>query len=148
MPINEQNTQLEEEIANIEKDLASKREALKQKHEQGEIPGLPHEKEILREVVGERMGRSGSIQAPASDDQLPTTNYQIPTTSGDPLSYLSDELRGAVQELVNVAFDKSIDEAIRQVKSLGNSALEDAFHDILVDELYAHLVERGKLQKL
>jgi hypothetical protein len=61
---------------------------------------------------------------------------------------MSEELKSKVQELVNIAFSKTIDDAIKQAQATNNAALIDAFHDALVDELYNYLVERGKLKKL
>ena len=40
------------------------------------------------------------------------------------------------------------EKAIKNARAIGNPAIIDAFHDALVDELYDHLIERRKLQKL
>ena len=53
-----------------------------------------------------------------------------------------------VQNLVNTAFTKSLKDAADDARKTNNAALIDAFHDALVDQLYDHLVERGKLKKL
>lgn len=121
---------LEQEIADIEQELAQKRELLR---EQGKE--LPHDKEILHSVVREKLNPATPVpSAPGAG------------TGQVPPPILPPELHQKVQALVNVAFLKSIDEAIAQVKATNNAALIDAFHDVLVDELYAHLVERGKLK--
>jgi hypothetical protein len=135
---------LEQEIAQIERDLASKRAALEQQKTTGEIQELPHEKETLHEVVGERLAPM-PMPAPQAPVAAP-----LPVTPppADAPSYMSEELRDKVQNLVNVAFTKSLDEAIKEVRATNNAALIDAFHDALVDELYGYLVERGKLKKL
>jgi hypothetical protein len=148
MPEGEAPNSLEQEIAQIEQDLASKRAALEQQHQTGQIPEMPHEKETLREIVGEKIvPPSAGIPAPSA----PTTpGVGVPTGSVgiEPPSYLSEELKTKVQELINTAFAKTIDDAIKQARATNNAALIDAFHDALVDELYNYLVERGKLKKL
>ncbi len=139
MPEAEMPNNLEQEIAQIEQNLASKRAALEQQKQTGEIGELPYEKETLREVVEEKMA-----PPPAG---VPVTPAQPAPPPVEPPSYLSDELKSKVQEMVDVAFTKSIDEAIKEVRATKNAALIDAFHDALVDELYNYLVERGKLKK-
>ena len=125
---------LQQEIAQIESALQTKREQLNNQREQGEVLQLPHEKETLREVVTEKFS---SIQQSA-------VPVPAPNTSG---GSVSPAFRDAIQQLVTTAFTKSIDEAIKQAKASSNAALIDAFHDILVDELYNNLVERGKLSR-
>ena len=123
----EGKSSLEQEIVDIEKNLAERREALS--------------RETLHEVVRQKIADAPAPQptpAPA-----PT-----PTPSTDPGSAVPVELQQKVQALVNVAFLKSIDEAIKEAKATNNAALIDAFHDLLVDELYNHLVERGKLKAM
>ena len=139
--------QFEKEIEQLEQELAAKKEAARQRYEKGEISEPPYEKENLREVIGEKLIKPSNSTVQDEDDdqqQLP----EHPEASGDALSYLSDELRGEVQELVNIAFEESIGDAIKKANATSNSALIDAFHDILVDELYRHLVERGKIHEL
>jgi hypothetical protein len=145
MPEGEMPNVLESEIAQIERDLASKREALEQQKQSGAIVEVPHEKEILKEVVGEKINLDQQVIQ--SQDQAPPVSPIIPPPSIQSPSYLSDELKDKIQELVGIAFSKSINEAIGIAKKTGNAALIDAFHDALVDELYNHLVERGKLKR-
>ncbi|MEK7151086.1 MAG: hypothetical protein AAB784_00015 [Patescibacteria group bacterium] len=142
------NGLLEQEIAQIERDLASKRAALEEQQRAGTIKDLPHEKETLREVVREQYAMPApTVQQPtplASSGQTITP----PPPVADSPSYLSPELKEKVQELVNVAFSQTPDAAIKQALATNNAALIDAFHDALIDELYNHLLERGKLQRL
>lgn len=125
--------QLEQDIARIEQELATKREALEQQKDSGAIHEMPQERETLHEVVRQRIAAT-----PA-----PTPTPTAPTDSAVPV-----QLQQKVQALVNTAFLKSIDEAIKEAKATNNAALIDAFHDLLVDELYTHLVERGKLKAM
>jgi len=136
---------LEQEIVQIEQDLASKRAALELQHEAGQITEMPHEKETLHEVIGEHIG------AAQPDSPVPSTSSgqaAPPPPVIEPPAYLSPELKEKVQELVNVAFAQTLEAAIKQALTTNNAALIDAFHDALVDELYGYLLERGKLKNL
>ena len=138
---------IQEQIQNLEHQLQAKREELSRQHGSGEISELPEEKATLHEIVGERIGEvpsvSPSVQIPTDDTQMQT----IPAPTIDPPSYLSEDLKSQVQELVNMTFEKGLDTAIERAKATKNAALIDAFHDAVVDELFAHLVERGKLKE-
>jgi len=130
---------IEQDIVNLEKKLQEKKAALERgKSETKEE--LPSEKEMLREVVGEKIQEQApSYQAkPQPSD---TTGHGSP-------SYLSPELNDKVQDLVNVVFNKSLEEAIKEATETNNPALIDAFHDALVDQLYNDLVERKKVKPI
>ncbi|HEY4507005.1 MAG TPA: hypothetical protein VJH71_02510 [Candidatus Paceibacterota bacterium] len=139
------SSNLEQEIAQIERDLASKRADLEFQQQSGQIQEIPKEKETLREVVQEQYSMPVQKQTPQNDQS--SSGQAIPPTV-EPPSYLAPELKDKVQELVNIAFNQSPGEAIKQAKASNNAALIDAFHDALVDELYNHLLERGKIQRL
>ncbi|MBU2101567.1 hypothetical protein KKH05_02510 [Patescibacteria group bacterium] len=98
------------------------------------------ERDALHQVVGEKLGKE-SGGAPA----LPTSSS---SQGDDELSYESSELKPKVDELLNIAVSKDLDDAIKQAKSQGDPALLDAFHDAIVDKLYAQLVEGGKLKQI
>ncbi len=140
---------LEQEISQLERDLASRRLELEKQKQSGEIAEVPHEKETLRQVIKERLrvGQSSQAQIP-NVSQQPATSNQLPAAGYGSPSYLSAELKDKVQELIDIAFTKSLDEAVKLARQTNNAALIDAFHDALADELYSHLVERGRLKKL
>lgn len=146
-PTAEQPT-IQNEIDELERRLAQKKGELTQKKESGEIQELPHDKATLHEVVGEQINNVAPAQPPpAPTDNLPPPPQAAPTPSANAPSYLSDDLKAKVQEFINTAFTKSINDAISQAKATQNAALIDAFHDALVDELFDYLVQRGKLRK-
>lgn len=129
---------IEQEIATLEQQLAEKRASLEQGSAETDQE-VSHDKELLRQAVGEKIRQ----HAPA---------YQPPPAGGpqkqqddDQSSYNDPQLTDKVQELVNLAFNKSINDAIKSVVQSGNPALIDAFHDVLVDKLYDTLIERRKL---
>ncbi len=99
-----------------------------------------HEKEALHAVVGEKLGKeSASAPVPIS--------VTAPSQS-DIASYDSPELKPKVDELLNIALSKDLDDAIDQAHKANDAALLDAFHDALTEKLYSHLVEAGKLKQI
>ena len=133
---------LEQEIAQLEQQIAEKRAALGQEQAG---PELPPEKETLREIVGEKIQHQVPQYQSASPIQ-PTPAKQQQDDSA--LGYVLLELKEKVQELVNLVFNKGLDDGVKEAARSNNPALIDAFHDVLVDELYNVLVERKKLEKI
>ncbi|MFN7088347.1 MAG: hypothetical protein ACK4NX_00765 [Candidatus Paceibacteria bacterium] len=132
---------LEQEISELEQILEQKKRILMDKKEAGQIETVPHDKEILSEILKEKIEAEAATLLP--EKSLPKTQ-PLPEQP----SYLSEELRPKVQELINLAFEKSIYNSIEIAKATKNAALIDAFHDALVDEVYDYLVKRKKLKKV
>ena len=125
---------IEQDIAELERQLQEKKAVLG--HEK-------HEKEILHEVVGEKIQQ----HIPNYQPQPSVPQTQTPITA-EPPSYLTQELKDKIQEIVNLIFAKNLDEGIKEAAKTGNMAFIDAFHDVLVAELYHQLIEQRKLQKV
>lgn len=141
----ETGTNLEQQITEMEQALAAKRAELEGKQSTGEISALPTEKETLHEVVGEKI----TELAPAGTapvQPVAGTAPAVSTQPADPPAYLSPELKDKVQELVGIAFTKSLAEAVQLLAKENNLALSDAFHDVLTDQFYEELVKQGKLK--
>lgn len=135
-----ENSTLEQEIVAIEQRLAEK------KAELGKSAVHEAVKEQIQEKVPEYLPRPSAEIATGIE---PDSSQVVPEQQSIVApSYLSDELKDKVQELVNLAFTKNIESAVKAVSKLNNPALIDAFHDILVDQLYNTLIERGKLKKI
>jgi hypothetical protein len=128
---------LEQELSRLEEEYGRRRAEIKEQIERGEVRELPPEKETLREVVEEQTGAGAAPIQPAPQPAAPPP-------SGTELT----EMERRVQEFVNIAFEKTIGEAAKEVRATHNPALIDAFHDTLVDQLYDQLVERGKIKEL
>ncbi len=125
---------IEQDIASLERQLEEKKAALG--HEKSE-------KEILHETVGEKIQQ----HAPSYVPKLPTSAGPTPQQT-EPPSYLSQEHKDKIQEIINMVFEKNLEEGIKEVVKSGNPALIDAFHDMLTDELYNQLIVRKKLDKV
>ncbi len=138
----ENSNSIQQEIAKLEQQLTEKRANLEQQSAETDKE-VPHDKEILKQVVGEKIQEHLSAQAGA-----PTYIPQAKSQQKDDAtqSYTDPDLKDKVQELVNLAFNKSLEEGIREATKSNNFALIDAFHDVLVDQLYDALIERRKLE--
>ena len=129
----ESGATIEQEIAQLEKQLQEKKANLGQQPEQNESSP---DKEILREVIGEKIQQHAPAYVPKPIQQAQTDDTDsIPT-----------ELKDKIQELVNHVFQNSLDRGIKEAVKSKNPALIDAFHDVLVDQLYDALLERKKLE--
>lgn len=136
----ESKSTIEHDIAELEKQLEAKKAALEHDKTEVSAEGGPSEKEILHEVVGQKIQE----HIPAYS---PTTQVPVSSTPQPP-SYLSQELKDKVTEIINLVFAKNLDEGIAEAGKSGNPALLDAFHDMLVDELYDQLIEKRKISKV
>ena len=123
----------------MEKQLQEKKTALAEGSPSTE--NLPSDKELLHESIGEQIQQHAPQYMPNPPAGL-TPPPQVQNSS----SYLTQEFKDKIQELINIVFTKNIDEGIKAATKSNNPALIDAFHDALVDELYSALVERGKLK--
>lgn len=95
------------------------------------------EKEILKEALSQHIER---IQ--------PITRAQQQTITQAAQQIKDQPKERQIQLLINLAFEKSVIEAIEVARGLDNPYLVDELHDTLIDELYNKLVEEGKLEKL
>jgi len=132
----ESSATIEQEIAQLEKELQEKKANLGQ---QTELKESLSDKEILRGVVGEKIQQHAPAYIPK-----PTP----PPQSDEHVSYLTAELKDKIQELVNHVFQNSLDQGIKEAVKSNNPALIDAFHDVLVDQLYDTLLERKKVDPI
>ena len=138
----ESGVTIKQEIAQLEQQIAEKRAALGQEETASE---LPSEKETLREVIGEKIQQQVPQYQPISPTQPAPAKPQTDDTTQ---SSVLPEFKEKIQELINLVFNKSLDEGIKEVSKDNNPALTDAFHDVLVDELYNTLLERRKLEEV
>ena len=127
---------LEQEISQLEQKLAEKRRALESAGTS--VEQMPSPREMVHEEVGEKIKE----QLP-SFQPSPAPTQQ--TSGSDDVSWKDPAIADQVQSLVNIAFTKSLDEAIGEAVKTRNAAIVDAFHDLLRDKLLGELVSRGKL---
>src|SRR3990167_8643454 len=142
----ENQPSIEQEIAQLEKQLSEKKASLGRELAPDDST---YEKETLHKIIGKKLKQQ---VPPAVGEARQERQYQPispkPKQDDNALSYVLPELKDRVQELVNLVFNKSLDEGIKEVSRYNNPALIDAFHDVLVDELYNMLLERKKLEEV
>lgn len=124
---------IEHDIAELEKQLEAKK---------ADLEHNKSEKEILHSIIGEKIQKHVPTYQP---QPAPSSSTHIAT---EPPSYLSEELKDKIREIVDLVFSKNLEDGIREAAKSNNAAVIDAFHDILVDELYDQLVERKKIDKV
>lgn len=132
---------IEQQISNLEQQIREKRAILKSEvggEAEGQVFEGPSEKEIIHSIVGEQIQQKMPNHPVRSSSQ----------SSGTSALYQDPDLQPLVQDLVNIAFNKGIPEAVKEASRSKNPALIDAFHDVLVDELYSALIERKKLEEV
>lgn len=138
---------LEQEIAELNREIAAKRAELEAKQ------GIFSERGALHEVVAEKLETNETLSDVESEAdaaslrqelQGVTTANQTTSTSpkGSYLASLSSDQSSEINRLINLIPEKGIKVAISEAKKL-NPFLLDAFHDALVDNLYQELVGRG-----
>ncbi|OGZ61379.1 MAG: hypothetical protein A3H51_01225 [Candidatus Spechtbacteria bacterium RIFCSPLOWO2_02_FULL_38_8] len=122
-------------------------EVEKRQQETGDSSFKPqNHKELIHQVVGEKLGKP-VLPSVQSDDETDEDKVETEEDIGEK-SYEKPELKSSVDELINITFEKDLDTAVGKVKTENNPALLDAFHDALVDKLYDHLVQSGRLKQL
>lgn len=124
---------INKEILELEKKLAEKKQELTERKE-----GEKTEKELIKEIVKEKIEQTAISSPSATPQQIATKTKEI---AGEPKER-------QIQLLVNLAFEKGIVQAVEVAKGLNNPYLLDELHDVLVDEYYNKLVEQGKLKSI
>ena len=116
-----------------------------------EYIGTAEDRKLVYDIVKERIRQHmPGYGAPSDDQQQGQQAGQGSQPVAPPKisypSYLDPEVQKKVQLLVNVAFQTGLQTAIKQVLATHNSALIDAFHDILTDKLVEELKNRRMIE--
>jgi len=139
-----QNNALESEIAELSRQIEEKRSQL----EAGQ-GFVPEQKDVLREVVGEKI-HGTPAPTPQSDDtgDSPTSTPSptpVQTDGSHYLDNLDDENVSKINELIENVSTKGIKDSIAKAKD-ESPFLLDAFHDALTDKLYEELQKSGQIK--
>lgn len=97
-------------------------------------------KEILREAVSRRIYPE-KVEAPPKEEAGEAPSPVLPTY----LITASKDIKLKVEKLVDLAWHKGVDQAVKEARKSGALIL-DAFHDALVDKLYEEFKKRGLLK--
>lgn len=128
-----------EEVVELEKRLAEKKKELVEREEVEQ-----HDREIIKEVLKEKLEKPAPLKATLPATPLPTQKA---------VAKKAKELKGEkkerqIQLLTDLAFEKGVSHATEVAKKLDDPFILDEFHDTLVDELHNYLVEQGKLKQI
>jgi hypothetical protein len=134
-----ESPQLEQQIADLERALAEKRQELGGASSEQ----APTDQELVHQHVGEKIQQQMPSYQPTP---TPTSSDDSDDSSDGTSSWQDPAIAQQVQALVTTAFAKSLDDAIGEAVKTGNAALIDAFHDLVRDRLISELVARGKFK--
>ena len=138
---------IEAEIAELSQKIAEKRKQLESKS------GIVEDRELLKSAADEQINQN--VTPPTTTgDTAQKTDTQTPAAKAvafDPaggksyLDYLDEESRDIVTTLVGVAFEKGVNEAIKQAE-LEEPFILDTFHDVLRDKVFKEMKDRGLIK--
>lgn len=120
---------IEAEIAELTKQIESKRRVLESKK------GFIEEKDLVRQAVGEKISAAVPTYTPRAAS-VTTTNAKSYLDSAD------EDTANMVNELLQKVFSEGMALAMKQVK-LNDPYIIDMFHDALTDKLYEKLKADG-----
>jgi len=126
------------EIGELEQRLQEKKRELAEKKESEK-----YDKELIKESIKEKTQFS----------EITTTPPAKPFAAPKVIIKKAKQIKGEKKEkqiklLTDLAFERGIIHATEVANKLDDPYILDEFHDTLVDELYKHLVEQGKLKKV
>lgn len=128
------SSNLEQEIALLEQEIAAKRAELEKKS------GMAVEsKEVLRHVVAEKIGGEGAIPKARPPEPAKVGSSGAVTSY---LDALDPDSVAKVNDLIAQVSERGIARTIEEAKKQEPFIL-DAFHDALVDKLHEELKARG-----
>lgn len=135
----------EEEIKILERRLQLLREGLKPLKDEDAAQKESHEGHEILE--GASQGETPAAPPPPSPPQLPQEQHYHDAKVSELKSYESDK---QLKALVEIAFERSVQDAVDIARRLDDAHLLDAFHDTLIDDekLHKELVESGKLKEI
>lgn len=126
----EKNLLIEDEISDLEKRIEQKKMELEKVRKiEGEV-----------EKISEKNTVFPTAAVPDSDKM--TEEEEVFLREIKNLSR-----KKQVETLISVAFKKGINSSVKIARSLNNAYVLDELHDMLVDELYKDLIEKGKIKE-
>lgn len=135
-PISDESVSKKQEILELERKLAEKKQELSQEV----IPEKIKKQEA--EIIKEKKVIKEEITPTASKSKLSSKIK-------DQINKLKElDRENQIKELCKLSFSEDLDFAVNVAKGLDSAYVLDEFHDALVDELYDKLVEKGELKKI
>lgn len=123
--------------------VEDKPEAVKELERLSSVPEVKEQAKTPETPSPAPVQEQTQISSPSVSSSPPSAATIPQDTAGSDL-----ENDRQLKLLVDMAFEKGIDEAIKAVRATESPYLIDKFHDTLVDELRQKLVEKGKLKEI
>ncbi|MFA5360519.1 MAG: hypothetical protein WC320_00900 [Candidatus Paceibacterota bacterium] len=133
-----------EELDNIKERIQVKKEQLSR----GQLE-IPEDKELVKESIEERMEGSLKELPPGMEEIGPGMEKKIPSPDdlyiGEKISpdEIMEEAQIKLSELITIALEESIPQAVTTALKTGNAFLIDKLRDSLVDRYYEKLKEKN-----
>jgi hypothetical protein len=124
------------DIERLTHELEAKRQQLASASETHE------DKELLRQVIGERIQAAVPVAVPPSSVVVPDPTTDENAEFPNYLAGANSDVKSHVHQLIQIAMHSGIEKAVSRAKAESTYVL-DAFHDALVDKLYNELKGRG-----
>jgi len=96
-------------------------------------------------------------------EEMPSTGGAVPADDSSPVPPIVDDLSGEeklrlhqlkkmdkesqLKFLINISFQKGLDEGVKLLRALNNPHITDAFHDQLTDKFYKQLIEEKRIEE-
>lgn len=137
---------LEQEIAELNRQIETKRQELETKY------GVVDDRELTAQVLNDTWKKLEQEEESIIDDELVadrlssnTTNSNLPASLTERLQALAPETATTIGDLLNSWPQLGLKKTLSRAKNLDPYQL-DIFHDLLVDYLYDELRGRGVLE--
>lgn len=138
----------EQEIAELEAQLARKRAELLVDREKKEVD-LKKGEAALESIIEGQIPSAAPVLSVTPSPSAGATDEELSGEEKFRLNQLKRmDKESQLKFLIDIAFKKGIDEGIKLAKVLNNAYIIDEFHDKLIDEFYKKLVEGGILKEL
>lgn len=126
---------IHQEIKWLEEQLEAKKREMSEKGEQKD------EREAVREVIKEKARQ----ESPVVPTALPEPKYTNEEALRRAEELQEKEHENVIEELVALAFSKSLMTALKVAESLNNAHIMDDFHGALAGKYYEKLLESRKI---
>ena len=131
---------IEAEIADLTREIDARRKMLEAQG--GVVVEAPSGRELVRTALIEKMSPGAPLPQTSTASTIQTKAVPQAKKTASYLDDLDEETIEKVNQLIEYAFAKGIKKALARAYE-NDPAVADAFHDALVDKLYAELKTRG-----
>ncbi len=135
-------------MINEELNLISNRIKMKKEQMAREKIEIPEEKELVKETIKEKMDKSledflPDMDFPKSEEKKTPFPAELYAENTIAEKDIIEEAQIKLSELVTMAFEENIPQAVKTALKTGNAFLIDKLRDTLADKYYQELKEKN-----